>query len=86
MRTKVNNDFVKRALGMADSPGLPGHHEVQGHRVPCPKCVVGGAVFVLKVYKSALVGEFDDPKRCEACGAWIRCKPKVSLEGVLADG
>jgi hypothetical protein len=82
MRTKVINDFVKAAMGMAESPGKPGHHVVEERRITCPTCRVGWADFTVKIYKSAFVGDFEDPKKCCACNAWIRCKPRVVLEGV----
>jgi len=86
MRTKVCNDFVKQALGMAELPGKRGYHGEEVRWVWCPRCQVGGAEFKLKLYKSALVGSFEEPAKCSACGQQFFCRPRVTLEGVVRDG
>ena len=70
---------------MADSPGKPGHHMVEVRAIKCPYCFIGTAEFEMKIYKSAFVGNFEEPRRCSACNQWVRCKPKVILEGVKVD-
>lgn len=83
MRSKMSNEFVKRAVGLVKGPAVPKTTIVEKRKITCPWCFVGGGEVEIKFYNDAVqVAKVGEPMKCDACGRYFKVGRRVVLEGI----